>query len=95
MNILEVLKKILDDIQYLDYCKPKAYEVTETMRVEIQSYLEHLPLCMTLSISHAGTLIYGFYGVGEALVKIQKDALENSIPNCEDCPDRRKAHYYG
>lgn len=92
MDAKDLVLKLLDDVKLLDPCKPHAHEVAEQMWKETEQYLDKIvPNCVAVGKD----ILYAYFIIGSVLRNTLYEALENDMPNCDDCSDRRIAHPYG
>jgi hypothetical protein len=92
LDAKNLVLKVLNDISLIDSCKPYAHEVAEYMWLQLEKYLhEDLPSCLVVGPD----ILYAYFILGSVLRNTLYEALENNMPNCDDCSDRRIAHPYG
>jgi len=92
LDAKDLVLKLLDDVKLLDPCKPYADVVAKEMWVQVEHYLDKIvPNCVAVGKD----ILYAYFVVGSVLRNTIAEYLENNMPNCDDCSDRRKAHPYG
>jgi hypothetical protein len=92
LDARDLVLKLLDDVKLIDPCKPHAHEVAEQMWKETEQYLDKIvPNCVLVGKD----ILYAYFIIGSVLRNTLYEALENDMPNCDDCPCKHYSVNHG